>query len=143
MPKWWNWQTRQTQNLVVAIPCGFKSHYPYHVDVVQWLEPQSSKLIMWVQFPSSTPNIGKCSKVASWSPKPTEVGSIPYCLCQKNAACLGGEEVVLKTIDRLFGLQVRILCAAPCGCSITVSTLPCQGNSLGSIPFIHSKKIGF
>ena len=31
----------------------------------------------------------------------------------KNAACLGGEEVVLNTIDRLFGLQVRILCAAP------------------------------
>ena len=23
---WRNWQTRQTQNLLVAIPCGFKSH---------------------------------------------------------------------------------------------------------------------
>ena len=77
------------------------------------VELQPSKLNKSVQFRSPAPNIGKCSKVASWSPKPTVVGSIPYCLCQKNAACLGGEEVVLNTIDRLFGLQVRILCAAP------------------------------
>ena len=26
MLMWRNWQTRQTQNLLVAIPCGFKSH---------------------------------------------------------------------------------------------------------------------
>lgn len=25
-PKWWNWQTRRTQNPVYASTCGFKSH---------------------------------------------------------------------------------------------------------------------
>ena len=25
MPKWWNWQTRRTQNPVMATSCGFKS----------------------------------------------------------------------------------------------------------------------
>lgn len=31
MPKWWNWQTRRTQNPVVAIPCGFKSHFRHQI----------------------------------------------------------------------------------------------------------------
>ena len=26
-PVWWNWQTRGTQNPVVAIPCGFDPHH--------------------------------------------------------------------------------------------------------------------
>ena len=26
MPKWWNWQTRRTQNPMFARTCGFKSH---------------------------------------------------------------------------------------------------------------------
>ena len=25
------WQTLQTQNLLVVIPCGFKSHYRHHI----------------------------------------------------------------------------------------------------------------
>ena len=31
VPVWWNWQTRRTQNPVVAIPCGFDPHYRHHV----------------------------------------------------------------------------------------------------------------
>ena len=27
MPVWWNWQTRRTQNPVVAIPCRFDPDY--------------------------------------------------------------------------------------------------------------------
>lgn len=90
----------------------FNSICPHHCGYGLIVRHQSSKLIMRVQFPLLTPS---------------------------NVACLGGEEVVLKTIGRLFDLQVRILCATPCGCRITVSTLPCQDNSEGSIPFIHSK----
>ena len=30
-PMWWNWQTRGTQNPVVAIPCGFDPHHRHHV----------------------------------------------------------------------------------------------------------------
>ena len=31
MPEWWNWQTRQTQNLVKVHPsCGFDSHLRHH-----------------------------------------------------------------------------------------------------------------
>lgn len=30
MPKWWNWQTRRTQNPEVAIPCGFDSRLRHH-----------------------------------------------------------------------------------------------------------------
>lgn len=31
MPVWWNWQTRRTQNPVVAIPCGFDPHYRHQI----------------------------------------------------------------------------------------------------------------
>ena len=31
LPVWWNWQTRGTQNPVVAIPCGFDPHHRHHV----------------------------------------------------------------------------------------------------------------
>ena len=27
MSEWWNWQTRQTQNLIWETMCGFKSHF--------------------------------------------------------------------------------------------------------------------
>ena len=27
LPKWWNWQTRRTQNPKMATSCGFKSHF--------------------------------------------------------------------------------------------------------------------
>ena len=30
-PMWWNWQTRGTQNPVVAIPCGFDPHHRHHL----------------------------------------------------------------------------------------------------------------
>ena len=30
-PVCWNWQTRWTQNPLVAIPCGFKSRHRHHV----------------------------------------------------------------------------------------------------------------
>ena len=33
MPVCWNWQTRRTQNPLVAIPCGFKSHYRHQCAV--------------------------------------------------------------------------------------------------------------
>ena len=29
-PKWWNWQTRRTQNPVMATSCGFKSRLRHH-----------------------------------------------------------------------------------------------------------------
>lgn len=95
------------------MPCEFKSRCPHqNVDVVQWLELQPSKLIMRVRFPSSTPyrQMFQGGELVS----KTDCGGFDSLLSMpKNAACLGGEEVVLKTIDRLFGLQVRILCAAP------------------------------
>ncbi len=28
---WWNWQTRELQVLVGAIPCGFKSRHLHHI----------------------------------------------------------------------------------------------------------------
>ncbi len=34
MPKWWNWQTRWTQNPVVAIPCGFDSRLRHHTNYI-------------------------------------------------------------------------------------------------------------
>ena len=29
---WRNWQTRQTQNLLIEISCGFESHHEHHFD---------------------------------------------------------------------------------------------------------------
>ncbi len=35
-PMWWNWQTRGTQNPVVAIPCGFDPHHRHQSRQVFW-----------------------------------------------------------------------------------------------------------
>lgn len=35
MSEWWNWQTRQTQNLIWVTMCGFKSHFRHQLDFMR------------------------------------------------------------------------------------------------------------
>ena len=35
MPLWWNWQTRGTQNPVVAIPCRFDPDQRHHIEQIK------------------------------------------------------------------------------------------------------------
>ena len=43
LPLWWNWQTRRTQNTMVAIPCRFDSDQRHQTRIKRTLmESQSS-----------------------------------------------------------------------------------------------------
>ena len=35
MPVCWNWQTRRTQNPLVAIPCGFDPRHRHQTNIIQ------------------------------------------------------------------------------------------------------------
>ena len=48
-PKWWNWQTRRTQNPMVAIPCGFKSHLRH-----QNIQPPDIRVVVILQHNPNT-----------------------------------------------------------------------------------------
>lgn len=74
---WWNWQTQETQNLPVEIPCGFESHSRYKkgpgeisraffygltsaLRYISVLQQTQFPLSCWTLYPTTFPVRGKC-----------------------------------------------------------------------------------
>ena len=56
MREWWNRQTRQTQNPLVEISCGFDSHHLYHYgSIVQRIVHRTSNPRIKVRFLVGSP----------------------------------------------------------------------------------------